>query len=67
MVNWDGNVLIIIELDKIIKDLKLQYGVISYGILWQYGTTITHGSCENIVLDNGIDNAIKAIENYGIV
>ena len=67
MVNWDGNVLIIMELDKNDKDLKLQYGVIIYGIHWQCSTTITHGGCENIVLDNGNGNAIEAIENCGIV
>ena len=42
----------------------MQYGIIIYGIHWQYSTTITHGGCENIVLDNGINNAITAIENY---
>ena len=49
MVNWDGNVLIIME---------LQYGITNYGIHWQYGAAITHGGCENIVLDKGISDAI---------
>ena len=45
----------------------MRNGVIRYGIHWQYDATITHGSCRDVVLDNGINNAIKAIEDYVVV
>ena len=66
VVNWDGNVLIIIELDKINKfEIAAWYG--HYGIHSQYNTIITHGGCRDIVLDAGSGDANKAIEDYGVV
>ena len=47
--------------------MELQNGIIMDGIHWQYGTTFTHGSCEDIVLDTGIGNGSNAIKNYGTV
>ena len=47
--------------------MELQYGITINGIHWQCGAAVTHGGCENIVLDAGISDGIEAIENYGIV
>ena len=47
--------------------MRLQYGVVNISIHWQCNATVTHGGCRDIVLDAGIGDGIKAIENCGIV
>ena len=39
----------------------------SKGIHWQYNTTITHGGCEDIVLETDSGDAVGAIEDYDAV
>ena len=45
----------------------MRYGIIIKDIHWQYNTTTTHEGCGNIVLDISIGDAIRAIEDYGVV